>query len=160
MELLTVPIRKPDDINIILGHSHFIKSVEDLHEALVESVPGILFGVAFCEASPPRLIRFSGTDEEMTGLARNACADVAAGHFFAVFLKNAFPINVLKAVQAVPEVCTVYCATANPVEVVVAESGAGRGVLGVIDGLSPLGEETEERQQERHSFLRRIGYKL
>jgi adenosine/AMP kinase len=160
MELLTVPIRKPDDVNIILGHSHFIKSVEDLHEALVQSVPGILFGVAFCEASEPRLIRFSGTDEEMTSLARRACADVAAGHFFAVFLRNAFPINVLKAVQAVPEVCTVYCATANPVELVVAESGAGRGVLGVIDGRPPLGEETEERQQERHTFLRRIGYKL
>jgi adenosine/AMP kinase len=160
MELLTVPIRKPEEVNIILGHTHFIKSVEDLHEALVQSVPGILFGVAFCEASGPRLIRYSGTDDEMTALARRVCADVAAGHFFAVFLRNAFPVNVLKAVQAVPEVCTVYCATANPVEVVVTESKAGRAVLGVIDGQSPLGEESEERQQERHAFLRRIGYKL
>lgn len=160
MEFKLVSIEKPDGVNVILGQSHFIKTVEDLHEALVQGVPGLKFGLAFCEASGPRLIRFSGTDENMTGLARKTCADVAAGHFFAIFLAEAFPINVLNSIQAVPEVCRIFCATANPLQVVVAESESGRGVAGVIDGQSPLGEESEEQQLERHLFLRKIGYKL
>jgi adenosine/AMP kinase len=160
MEILSVPIQKPEEVNVILGHSHFIKTVEDLHETLVQSVPGILFGVAFCEASGPRLIRFSGTDDEMTDLARRACGEVAAGHFFAIFLKNVFPVNVLNAIKGVPEVCRVFCATANPVTVLVVENETGRGVVGIIDGATPLGDETEECQQERHTFLRKIGYKL
>ena len=160
MEFTLVPIEKPADLNVILGQSHFIKTVEDLHEALVQSVPGLQFGIAFCEASGPRLIRWSGTDDEMIAGARRACADVAAGHFFAIFLRDAFPINVLNAVKMVPEVCRIFCATANPLQVIVAESEAGRGVAGVIDGETPLGEETEENQQERKEFLRMIGYKL
>jgi len=160
MDWHVVPISKPEDVNIILGMSHFIKTVEDLHEALAQSFPGIRFGIAFCEASGPRLIRFSGSDDEMTELARKACRDVAAGHFFAVFLKEAFPINVMHAVRSVPEVVRLFCATANPVQVVVAESDLGRGVAAVIDGAPPLGEETEDQQLERHTFLRKIGYKL
>jgi len=160
MEMTLIPIEKPDELNVILGQSHFIKTVEDLHEALVQGVPGLKFGLAFCEASGPRLIRFSGTDDEMTAGARKACADVAAGHFFAVFLKDAFPINVLNAIKMVPEVCCIFCATANPLQVIVVESEAGRGVAGVIDGEPPLGEETAEQQQERREFLRMIGYKL
>lgn len=160
MEFVLVPIEKPEEVNVILGHSHFIKTVEDLHEALVQGVPGLKFGVGFCEASGPRLIRFSGSDDEMTTLARKACADVAAGHFFAIFLSEAFPVNVLNSIKMVTEVCTIYCATANPLQVVVAESEEGRAVIGVIDGQSPLGEESEEQQAERRQFLRTIGYKL
>ena len=160
MELKLVSIQKPEEVNVILGQSHFIKTVEDLHEALVQSVPALKFGVAFCEASGPRLIRYSGTDDEMIDLARKTCADVGAGHFFAVFLSQAFPINVLNAVKMVPEVCRIFCATANPLQVVVAEAPEGRGVLGVIDGEVPLGEEGEEDQQKRRDFLRMIGYKL
>ncbi|MFC1544156.1 adenosine-specific kinase [Gemmatimonadota bacterium] len=160
MELSLVTIQKPPEINVILGQSHFIKTVEDLHEALVQSVPGLAFGVAFCEASGPRLIRWSGTDEQMTGMARKACSEVAAGHFFAIFLKDAFPINVLNAVKSVPEVCRIFCATANPLQVVVAEDELGRGVMGVIDGEPPLGEEGDEEREARHGFLRAIGYKL
>ncbi len=160
MEMKLVPIEMPDESNIILGQSHFIKTVEDLHEALIQGVPGLRFGLAFCEASGPRLIRFSGTDEEMIAGARKACADVAAGHFFAIFLKDAFPINVLNSIKMVPEVCRIFCATANPLQVIVVESEAGRGVAGVIDGQTPLGEETDEQQQERREFLRMIGYKL
>lgn|SRR5690554_3303624 len=159
MELTTVKIEKPDEINMILGQTHFIKTVEDLHEALVNTVPGIKFGLAFCEASGPRLVRKSGTDDELTDLAvRNAQA-IGAGHSFIIFLGNAFPINVLNAVKAVPEVCRIFCATANPVEVVVAETEQGRGILGVIDGQSPLGVEDEEATQKRKDFLRGIGYK-
>ena len=160
MELTLVAVTKPDQVNVILGHAHFIKTVEDLHEALVQAVPGIAFGVAFCEASGARLVRYSGTDEQMSEGARQACRQVGAGHFFAIFLANAFPINVLNAIKNVPEVCRIFCATANPVEVVVVETGQGRGVLGVVDGASPLGEESEEQQVERHALLRRIGYKL
>ncbi len=160
MEFKLVPIDKPEEVNVILGQTHFIKTVEDLHEALVQSVPGLKFGLAFCEASGPRLIRYSGTDDEMIDLARKACAGVGAGHFFAVFLSEAFPVNVLNAVKMVPEVCTIFCATANPVRVIVVEADEGRGIAGVIDGQPPLGEESEEQQLERHQFLRSIGYKL
>ncbi|MFC1628990.1 adenosine-specific kinase [Gemmatimonadota bacterium] len=160
MEMKLVPIEMPDGSNVILGQSHFIKTVEDLHEALIQGVPGLRFGLAFCEASGPRLIRFSGTNEEMMAAARKACADVAAGHFFAIFLRDAFPINVLNSIKMVPEVCHIFCATANPLQVIVVESEGGRGVAGVIDGQSPLGEESEEQQVERREFLRMIGYKL
>jgi adenosine/AMP kinase len=160
MELKLVSIQKPEEVNVILGQSHFIKTVEDLHETLIQSVPGLKFGVAFCEASGPRLIRFSGTDEEMTALARKTCADVAAGHFFAVFLNEAFPINVLNGIKMVPEVCRIFCATANPLQVIVVETPEGRGVAGVIDGETPLGEEGNDDRQKRHDFLRMIGYKL
>ncbi len=160
MDFTLVPITKPEELNVILGQSHFIKTVEDLHETLIQSVPDLKFGIAFCEASGPRLIRHSGTDEELIAGARRACADVAAGHFFAIFLRDAFPINVLNAVKMVPEVCRIFCATANPLQVIVVESEAGRGVAGVIDGQTPLGEENEEHQQERKDFLRMIGYKL
>jgi uncharacterized protein len=160
MEFKTVPIHNPDSVNLILGQTHFIKSVEDLHEALVGAVPEIEFGLAFCEASGPALIRLSGTSDEMTALARQAALDIAAGHSFIIFLGNAYPINVLNAVKGVPEVCRIFCATANRVEVVVAESEQGRGILGVIDGVSPQGVESEEHVAERQELLRRFGYKL
>src|SRR6266566_961437 len=160
MQLTTVKIDKADDVNFILGQSHFIKTVEDLHEALVQSVPGIKFGLAFCESSGPRLVRRSGNDPELEELAvRNAQA-IGAGHSFIVFLRDGFPINVLNAVKMVPEVCRVYCATANPVEVIVAEQGDGRAILGVVDGGSPLGVETDDDIAERKELLRRFGYKL
>jgi len=165
MELKLIPIENPDELNLILGQSHFIKTVEDLHEALVTAIPGIQFGLAFCEASGPALIRHSGTNEELEQLAvRNARA-IGAGHSFLVFLKDAFPINVMGAVQRVPEVCHIFCATSNPVQVIVAstfvddENDQGRGILGVIDGLSPKGIEGEEETAQRKAFLRVIGYK-
>ncbi len=161
MQLTTVKIDKPEGVNFILGQSHFIKTVEDIHEAMVTAVPGIRFGLAFCEASGACLIRCTGTDEAMVALAvRNAQA-IAAGHTFLVFLAEGFyPINVLNAVKMVPEVCRIYCATANPTEVIVAESDQGRGVLGVIDGYSPKGVEAEPDIAWRKDLLRRIGYKL
>lgn len=159
MEISSVNIEKPDEINIILGQSHFIKTVEDIHEALVNTVPGIKFGLAFCEASGPRLVRTSGTDPDLTELAARAAQAIGAGHIFVIFLGNAFPINVLNAVKAVPEVCRIFCATANPVQAVVAETEQGRGVLGVIDGQPPLGVEDEAAIQQRKTFLRTIGYK-
>lgn len=160
MELATVRIEKPDDLNLILGQSHFIKTVEDLHEALVGASPHLRFGIAFCESSGPRLVRWSGNDDELVQLAiRNAQA-IGAGHAFLVFLREGFPINVLNAVKMVPEVCRIFCATANPVEVVVTETEEGRAILGVVDGGSPLGVETEEDQAERKALLRRFGYKL
>lgn len=161
MQLTTVRIEKPETINVILGQSHFIKTVEDLHEALVGAVPGIRFGLAFCEASGKCLIRSSGTDPAMIELARGNAARIAAGHTFIIFLGEGFyPINVLNAVKATPEVCRVFCATANPTEVIVAETEQGRGVLGVIDGFSPKGLEDEADVAWRRDFLRRIGYKL
>lgn len=160
MEIKTVRIDKPDDVNLILGQSHFIKTVEDIHEALVNAVPGIRFGLAFCESSGPCLVRYSGTDPELTELARNNAFNLSSGHSFIVFLRGAYPINVLNAVKNVPEVCRVFCATANPVEVIVAESDQGRGILGVIDGLRSKGIETEEDIKERKTLLRKIGYKL
>jgi adenosine/AMP kinase len=160
MEISTVRLDKPDDVNLILGQSHFIKTVEDLHETLVSAVPGLRFGIAFCEASGPRLVRRSGNDQELTELAvRNALA-IGAGHSFVVLLRDGFPINVLNAVKMVPEVCRILCATANPVEVVVGETEQGRAILGVVDGEPPLGEETEDDVTERKDLLRRFGYKL
>ncbi|MGQ9926086.1 MAG: adenosine-specific kinase [Chloroflexaceae bacterium] len=161
MELHVVSIRKPDDINIILGQTHFIKSVEDLHEALVTAVPGIRFGLAFCEASGARLVRWSGTDEALIDLARSNALALGAGHSFIIFLGAGFyPVNVLNAIKLVPEVCRIFCATANPVEVVIAETAAGRGILGVIDGAPPLGVEDETGIAWRKGLLRTIGYKL
>jgi len=161
MNLITVKIEKPEETNFILGQSHFIKTVEDVHEALVNSVPGIKFGLAFCEASGKCLIRWSGTDEAMIELARKNAQVIGAGHSFIVFLGDGFyPVNVLNAVKAVPEVCCIFCATANSVEVVVAETELGRGILGVVDGTSPLGIESDEDIAWRKGFLRMIGYKL
>lgn len=160
MELTTVKIEKPEDINFILGQSHFIKTVEDIHEALINAVPGIHFGLAFCEASGPALIRYSGTSDAMIELAKTNSLNIAAGHSFIVFLENCFPLNVLNAIKQVPEVCGIYCASANPVEVIVAESEQGRGILGVIDGVKPKGVETEADITQRKAFLRKIGYKL
>ncbi len=160
MELKVVKVEKPDDINFILGHSHFIKTVEDLYEAIVGSVPGIKFGIAFCEASDPYLVRYAGTDEEMIELAIKNAQNIGAGHSFIVFLKNAFPINVLNAVKGVQEVCRIFTATANPTEVIIAETEQGRGILGVIDGGSPKGVEKEEDIKHRKELLRTFGYKL
>lgn len=160
MEIKTVKIQKPEDLNLILGQSHFIKTVEDLHEALVNTVPGIKFGLAFCESSGPCLVRYSGTDPELVELARNNAFIISAGHSFIIFLKNTYPINVLNAIKNVPEVCRIFCATANAVEVIIAESEQGRGILGVIDGLKPKGVETVKDIEERKGFLRKIGYKI
>jgi adenosine/AMP kinase len=161
MELTTVKIDKPETINFILGQSHFVKTVEDLHEALVTAVPGIKFGLAFCEASSKCLIRLSGTDEAMIDLARQNASAVGAGHSFIVFLgEGYFPINVLQTIKGVPEVCRIYCATANPTEVIVAETEQGRGILGIIDGFAPKGIEGDEDIAWRKGFLRQIGYKL
>jgi adenosine/AMP kinase len=160
MELQIVQIEKPEGLNFIMGHSHFIKTVEDIHEALVGAMPGIEFGVAFCEASGPSLIRYSGTSDEMIELAKKNAQNLAAGHTFIIFLANAFPINVLNAIKMVPEVCRIFCATANPVQVVLAESELGRGVLGVIDGEKSKGIETEEDIADRLALLRKFGYKL
>jgi len=159
MELKLIQIENPDALNLVLGQSHFIKTIEDLHEALVNTVPGIQFGVAFCEASGHTLVRHSGTDEHLEQLATANARTIGAGHSFIVFLKDAFPINVLHAIRRVPEVCGIYCATANPVQVVVAESEQGRGILGVIDGGSPSGVEDEEGIAWRKDLLRKIGYK-
>ena len=160
MQLELVSIEKPEAVNFILGQSHFIKTVEDLHEALVGAVPGIEFGLAFCEASAPALIRRSGTAQPMVDLAVKNAKAISAGHSFIIFLGNVFPINVLNAVKMVPEVCRIFCATANPVEVVVATSESGRGILGVIDGTKPLGVESDADAEERQALLRRFGYKL
>jgi len=158
--LKLVPIENPNDLNLILGQSHFIKTVEDVHEALVNTVPGIQFGLAFCESSGPALVRHSGTDQELEELAtRNALA-LGAGHCFIVFLQGTFPINVLPAIKRVPEICRIFCATANPLEVIIAETDSGRGILGVIDGLASKGVESDEDVAARKRLLRDIGYKL
>jgi len=160
MELLSVPINKPDDLNLILGQAHFIKTVEDVHEALAGSSPHLRFGLAFCESSGPRLVRRSGNDVELVELAtRNALA-IGAGHCFLVFLRDGFPVNVLNQVKQVPEVCRIFCATANPVDVILTESDGGRAILGVVDGGSPLGVETDDDVVARKELLRTIGYKL
>jgi adenosine/AMP kinase len=161
MQLKTVKIEKPDDTNFILGQTHFIKSVEDIHEALVAAVPNIKFGLAFCEASGICLVRWSGTDPAMTELAKKNAAAVGAGHSFILFLGDGFfPLNVLNTLKMVPEVCGLFCATANPTEVVLAETEQGRGILGVVDGFSPKGVEDEGESKCRKDFLRKIGYKL
>jgi uncharacterized protein len=161
MQLMTVKIEKPDDINFILGQSHFVKTVEDVHEALVQSVPGIKFGLAFCEASGEMLIRWTGTDDAMIELARRNALSLSAGHSFIVFLGSGFfPLNVLNTIKMVPEVCRIYCATSNPVEVVVAETDQGRGIMGVIDGGKSKGVEDDKGIAWRKNLLRKIGYKL
>jgi adenosine/AMP kinase len=155
-----VPVDVPEGLNVILGQSHFIKTVEDLYEALVGSSPHLRFGLAFCEASGPRLVRRAGNDDALVALAVEQALAIGAGHAFVVFLREGFPVNVLNQVKAVPEVCHVFCATANPVQVLVAETGQGRGVLGVVDGGSPLGVEGEDDERARRTLLRDIGYKL
>lgn len=160
MKTIAVKIEKPDTINFILGQSHFIKTVEDIHETLVGSVPGIRFGMAFCEASGDCLVRWSGTDSEMIDLAVKNALSIAAGHSFILFLGDGYyPVNILNAVKMVPEVCRIYCATANPVEVMLVETDQGRGIIGVVDGYSPKGVEDEEKIRERKELLRKIGYK-
>ena len=160
MNLSSVAIEKPDDLNVVIGQAHFIKTVEDLYEALVGSSPHLRFGVAFCEASGPRLVRRSGNDADLIELATRNAQLIGAGHCFVVLLREGYPVNVLNALKAVPEVCTIYCATANPLELVIAESDLGRAVVGVVDGSPPLGVESEDDVAERMALLRTIGYKL
>ncbi len=160
MEMKTVAIEKPEEINFILGQSHFIKSVEDLHEVLACAVPGIRFGLAFCEASGPSLVRWSGNSEAMIALAKKNALALSAGHAFIIFLENCFPVNVLNAVKNVPEVCRIFCATSNPVQVILAETEQGRGILGVVDGLLTKGIEGEADIASRKEMLRKFGYKL
>jgi hypothetical protein len=160
MDLTIVKIEKPITINFVLGQTHFIKSVEDIHETLVSAVPGIKFGLAFCEASGKCLVRWSGTDSDMIDLAQKNAMSISAGHSFILFLGDGFyPINVLNALKMIPEVCHIFCATANPSEVIVVETDQGRGIMGVIDGQKPLGVEGEEDITWRKDFLRQIGYK-
>jgi adenosine/AMP kinase len=160
-KLTVVTIEKPEAVNFILGQTHFIKSVEDIHEALITAVPGIKFGLAFCESSGKCLIRWTGTDPAMIELAKRNASAIGAGHSFILFLAEGFyPVNVLNAVKMVPEVCSVFCATANPAQVLIAETGQGRGILGVVDGLTPKGVEGEADIEWRKKFLRQIGYKL
>jgi len=160
VELEAVRIDKPEDLNFILGHSHFIKTVEDLHEAMVESSPTLKFGLAFNEASGPRLVRRSGNDRELIERAVRNAEAIGAGHAFIVFLREGFPVNVLNAVKMVSEVCRVFCATANPTEVIVATTDLGRAIVGVVDGESPLGVETDQDEAARKEMLRTFGYKL
>jgi uncharacterized protein len=160
INLTSMRIDKPEEVNVIVGQAHFIKTVEDIHEALVTAVAGIKFGLAFCEASGPCLVRWSGTDDNLIDLAKTTAQHIGAGHSFVIFLRDSFPINVLPAVRQVPEVCHIYCATANPVEVILAETTQGRGIMGVIDGQSPQGIEGESDIQDRKALLRRFGYKL
>jgi adenosine/AMP kinase len=160
LHIEVVSIENPEELNLILGQSHFIKTVEDLHEVLAGTVPGLKFGIAFCEASGPRLVRRSGNDAGLIELAARNALLIGAGHSFIVFMREGFPVNVLNQVKMVPEVCRILCATANPVQVIVGGTHVGRGILGVIDGGSPLGVETAEDETARHDLLRQIGYKL
>jgi adenosine/AMP kinase len=160
MDFLVVAIQKPADANVIIGQAHFIKTVEDLHEALVAAVPGVLFGLAFCEASGAALIRASGSSPALVEAAVHNARLLAAGHSFVILLENAYPINVLNAIKAVPEVCTIFCATSNEVQVIVAQTDTGRAILGVVDGCSPKGVENPDEVAERKALLRRFGYKL
>lgn len=160
LEFKTVKIQVPEGCNVILGMAHFIKTIEDLYEALVNSVSNIRFGIGFCESSGPCLVRHEGNDEELRQLAAEKALEIACGHSFIIFIKNAYPINVLDKIKNVPEVCTIYAATANPLEVVIVETEDGRGVIGVIDGLKSKGIEAEEDIEARKEFLRKIGYKL
>ena len=159
MDIKTVNIKNPESLNMILGQSHFIKTVEDLYEAMVNTVPGAKFGLAFCEASEACLVRHTGTDEELTELAKENAFALSAGHSFIIFMRDMFPVNVLNSIKRVPEVCRIFCATANPVEVIIAQSQQGRGILGVIDGFSSKGIETSEDVDKRKGLLRAIGYK-
>ena len=159
MDIRTVKIEKPDELNLILGHSHFIKTVEDIHETMVNTVPGAKFGLAFCESSGPCLVRYSGTDDDLVELAKKNAYALSAGHSFILLMKDMFPINVLNAIKNVPEVCRIFCATANPVEVLIAETKQGRGIIGVVDGFKSKGIETEADIKDRKDFLRLIGYK-
>ena len=160
LEFKKVKIEVPEQCNVILGTAHFIKTVEDLYEALVNSVPNIKFGIGFCESSGPCLVRHEGNDEELRQLAAQKAFEIACGHSFIIFLKNAYPINVLDKIKNVPEVCTIYAATANPLEVIIAETEQGRGIMGVVDGFKSKGIEEEEEIKARKEFLRKIGYKL
>lgn len=160
MELSAVSIEKPDAMNVIVGQAHFVKTVEDVHETLAVAGGSIRFGVAFCEASGPRLIRRSGNDDELVALAVRNAESIGAGHSFVILLQGGFPMAVLNALKQVPEVCTIFCATANPVEVLVAETDLGRGIVGVVDGRPPAGVETPADEQARKALLRSIGYKL
>ncbi|MDO9566732.1 MAG: adenosine-specific kinase [Candidatus Desulfaltia sp.] len=159
MDIKTVKIENPDGLNMILGHSHFIKTVEDIYEAMVNAVPMAKFGLAFCEASELCLVRYAGTDDELIELAKKNAYNLSAGHSFILFMKDLFPVNVLNSIKNVTEVCRIFCATANPVEVIVAETELGRGILGVIDGFSSKGIETEDDIRTRKELLRQIGYK-
>jgi uncharacterized protein len=160
MELKTIKIEKPDAINFILGQSHFIKTVEDIHEAIVQTNAQMKFGLAFCESSGPALVRWTGNDQTLIDLAKKNASALSCGHCFILFMDNGFPVNILNAIKNIPEVCTIFCATANPAEVIVAESEQGRGVMGVIDGTRTKGIETESDIKVRKEFLRKIGYKL
>lgn len=160
LKLITVKIEVPEDCNVILGMAHFIKTVEDLYEALVNAVPNVRFGLGFCESSGPCLVRHEGNDAELRHLAAEKAYEIGCGHSFLILLKNAYPINVLDKIKNVPEVCTIYAATANPLEVIIAETEQGRGIVGVVDGLKIKGIESEEDTKARAQFLRKIGYKL
>jgi len=160
LEIKIVKIDPPQDCNIIVGMAHFIKTAEDLYEALVNSVPNIKFGVGFCESSGPCLVRHEGNDKELKSLAAEKAFEIGCGHSFIIYLKNAYPLNVLDKIKKVPEVCTVYAATANPLEILVAETAQGRGIIGVVDGFKSKGIETDKNISERRDFLRKIGYKL
>jgi adenosine/AMP kinase len=160
MEIKAIKLKIPEGCNVIIGQSHFIKTVEDIHEAIVNCSPYAKFGLGFCESSGPCLVRHSGNDKELEEIASKNALEIAAGHCFIVIMKNAYPINVLNAIKSVPEVCNIYCATANPVEVIVAENELGRAILGVIDGYKSKGIEGEKEIEERKNFLREIGYKL
>ena len=160
MDLKIVSIEKPEDMNFILGQSHFIKTVEDIHETIVTTAPSMKFGIAFCESSRPAFVRFSGNDEKLMDIAKKNALAISAGHCFLIFIENGFPINILNAIKTVPEVCRIFCATANPVDVIVAETENGRGILGVIDGAKTKGIESDEDIEKRKEFLRKIGYKL
>lgn len=161
MEIKLIKIKKSrEDANVIIGHSHFIKTVEDIYEVLMTTVPNIKFGIGFCESSGPCLVRSEGNDEALKALAQKNALQIGAGHCFVIFIEGAYPINVLNAIKQVPEVCSVFCASANPVELIVAETSQGRGILGVIDGLKPKGVEQELDINKRRKFLRKLGYKL
>lgn len=160
IEYKKISVEAPKDCNVVLGMAHFIKTIEDLYEALVNAVPNIKFGIGFCESSGPCLARYEGTDEELKKKAAETAFEIGCGHSFIVFLRNAYPINVLDKIRTIPEVCTIYAATANPLQVIIAETEEGRGIIGVIDGAKTKGIETERDKEERKQFLRRIGYKL
>lgn len=160
MEFKTVKIVKPDDINIIIGQSHFIKTVEDIYETVICAVPNIKFGLGFCESSGECLVRVDGNDEDLKKIAQTNALNIGAGHIFVLAIKNAYPINILPVLRNIPEICAIYCASANPVEVIIAETAQGRGIMGVIDGSAPKGVENQSGIKWRKEFLRKIGYKL